>query len=48
MSHAKGELTEQALDSILACGDQLEQTLAPLAPAKLHDIVGDLKSRLRR
>ena len=48
VSHAKGELTKQALDSILACGSQLEQALAPLAPDKLRDLFGDPKARLRR
>jgi hypothetical protein len=44
-SHAKGELSQQALDSILACGHQLEQALAPLAPGKLRDLLGTLKGR---
>ena len=48
VSHAKGELSKQALDSILAYGNQLEQALAPLAPDKLRDLLGDLKARLRR
>ena len=48
VSHAKGELSKQALDSILTYGNQLEQALAPLAPDKLRDLLGELKARLRR
>ena len=47
LSHAKGELTEQAFASVRACSDQLEHAFSAVAPAKLQDIVGALKSRLR-
>ena len=47
VSHAKGELSKQALDSILACGDQLEEAFSAMAPAKLQDLLDALKLRLR-
>jgi hypothetical protein len=47
LSHAKGELTEQAYASIHSCSDQLEQAFSAVAPQKLLDIVGALKARLR-
>jgi hypothetical protein len=47
LSHAKGELSDQALASIQACSDQLEQAFTAVAPAKLQGIVGALKQRLR-
>lgn len=47
LSHAKGELSAQAFASIQACSDQLEQAFTAMAPAKLQDIVGMLKQRLR-
>jgi hypothetical protein len=48
VSHAKGELPRQALDSILDCSDRLERAFAPLAPSKLQELLGVLKARLRR
>lgn len=47
LSHAKGELSEQAFASIRECSDQLEQAFTAVAPGKLQDIVGALKHRLR-
>jgi hypothetical protein len=47
LSHAKGELSEEAFASVRACTDQLEQAFTAVAPAKLQDIVGALKQRLR-
>lgn len=47
LSHAKGELSEQAFASIRNCSDQLEQAFSAVAPGKLQDIVGALKLRLR-
>ena len=48
LSHAKGELTEQAFASVKACSDELEQAFAAVAPARLQHIVGLLKQRLGR
>jgi hypothetical protein len=47
VSHAKGELSKQALDNILACGDQLESAFKAMAPAKLQNLLGILKRQLR-
>ena len=47
LSHAKGELTKQAFDSIHACSDQLEHAFSAVAPTKLQDLLGALKLRLR-
>jgi hypothetical protein len=47
VSHAKGELSKQALEHVLACGDQLEDAFKTMAPAKLHDLLGVLKRQLR-
>jgi hypothetical protein len=47
VSHAKGELSRQALDNILACGDQLDNAFKSLAPARLQDLLGALKLRKR-
>jgi hypothetical protein len=47
LSHAKGELSEQAFASIKTCSDQLEQAFTAVAPGKLQDIVSALKQRLR-
>ena len=47
LSHAKGELSAEAFASVRACTDQLEQAFTAVAPAKLQDIVGALKQRLR-
>src|SRR5215207_220896 len=47
VSHAKGELSKQALDSILSCSNQLEHAFSAVAPTKLQDLLGVLKLRTR-
>ena len=47
LSHAKGELSQQALDSILGYGERLEDAFSDLAPAKLQDLLGMLKRKKR-
>ncbi len=47
VSHAKGELSKQTLDSILSCSDQLEQAFSAVAPTRLQDLLGVLKLKLR-
>src|SRR4051812_50147284 len=47
LSHAKGELTEQAFASVRACSDQLEHAFSAAAPAQPQGLLGPPESRLR-